>query len=220
MSNSSARLDDPVAGLRRDLRFEDTLLGRRYAFRSTWGLFSPRGVDEGTRLLLDHLEVGEADACLDLGCGWGPLGVAMAGAAPRGRTLLVDKDFVAVDYARRNLEGNGLANAEARLSNGFSHVGAEDFDVIAANLPAKVGKELLLILLHDARRHLRPGGSLYVVTVTGLRRFVARHFEAVLGDYDKLKQGRHYTVARATVARAGPGVGAALGAPGAGGAGA
>jgi 16S rRNA G1207 methylase RsmC len=189
--------DDPVAALRADIRLEAELLGRRYRLRSTWGLFSPRGVDEGTQLLLDHLEIGEADDCLDLGCGWGALGVAMAGAAPRGRTLLVDKDFVAVEYAARNLADNGLANAEARLSNGFSHVGERRFDIIAANLPAKTGRELLLILLHDARRHLNPGGALYVVTVTGLRRFIARHFEEVLGSYDKLKQGKHYTVARA-----------------------
>ena len=84
---------------------------------------------------------------------------------------------------------------EVRLSNGFSHVDRGGFDVIAANLPAKTGKELLYLLLSDARAHLAPGGRLYVVTISGLRRFIERNLEQVFGNYQKLKQGRSYTVA-------------------------
>ncbi len=192
-----SRGGDPVAHLRDDIVFSTRLKGRPLTFRSTWGLFSPREVDEGSRLLLDHLEVADHHDCLDLGCGYGPLGITLAALAPRGRTLLVDKDFVAVDYARRNIAGNGLANAEAMLSNGFSAVGERPFDLVVSNLPAKVGKELLSILLHDAHRHLRPGGRLCVVTVNGLRRFIERNFKDVFGNYDKRKQGAHYTVALA-----------------------
>lgn len=188
---------DPVARLREDIVFTAHLKGRDLTFRSTWGLFSPREVDEGSRLLLDQLAVAPHHDCLDLGCGYGAIGVTLAGLAPRGRTLLVDKDFVAVEYARRNIAANGLANAEAVLSNGFDAVGERRFDVVAANLPAKVGKELLTILLHDARTHLKPGGRLCVVTVSGLRRFIERNLREVFGNYDKLKQGRHYTVALA-----------------------
>lgn len=188
---------DYIASLREDIVFEARLRGRRFRFHSTWGLFSPRAVDEGSRLLIDHLELAPQAQCLDLGCGYGPIGLAMAALAPQGRTWLVDKDFVAVEYARKNAALNGLANAEALLSNGFSALGGRRFDVIASNVPAKVGKELLHLLLHDARSHLRPGGQLYVVTITGLRRFIERNFEEVFGNYEKLKQGRQYTVARA-----------------------
>lgn len=184
-----------VERLREDLDFEATLLGNALRFRTTWGLFSPREIDEGTRLLLRHLDL-EPDAdCLDLGCGYGSIGLAMAAAAPNGETWLVDKDFVAVDYARRNARENKLRNARAALSNGFSEVKKTDFDVIAANLPAKTGKELLYLLLHDAHAHLAEGGALWVVTISGLRRFVARAMEEVFGNYDKVKQGRAYTVA-------------------------
>jgi 16S rRNA G1207 methylase RsmC len=62
-------------------------------------------------------------------------------------------------------------------------------------VPAKVGKELLTLLLYDARDRLRPGGRLYVVTINGLRQFMRRNLEQVFGNYDKLKQGAHYTVA-------------------------
>ncbi len=190
-----------IDGLRRDIVFEETLRGHTLVFHSTWGLFSPREVDEGSHLLLNHIEVSEGDDCLDLGCGYGPIGLTMAKLAPAGRTLLVDKDFVAVDYARKNAVHNGLTNCEVMLSNGFEHIGTRQFDVVASNIPAKVGKELLQIILHDALAHLKPGGRLYVVTVTGLRRFIERHCKEIFGNYDKLKQGKHYTVAMAVKAK-------------------
>ncbi|ACL73956.1 methyltransferase small [Thioalkalivibrio sulfidiphilus HL-EbGr7] len=188
---------DYIASLREDIVFSDTLCGQPLTFHTTWGLFSPRGIDAGTRLLLDHVEVGEADDCLDLGCGYGPIGLTLARLAPKGRTCLVDKDFVAVDYSNKNARINGIGNAEAFLSNGFSAVGNRRFQVITSNLPAKVGKEMLYLYLYDAFEHLHPGGRLYVVTITGLRRFIERGFKEVFGNYDKLKQGKDYTVALA-----------------------
>ncbi|MFW5454544.1 class I SAM-dependent methyltransferase [Thioalkalivibrio sulfidiphilus] len=188
---------DYIASLREDIVFSDTLCGQPLTFHTTWGLFSPRGIDAGTRLLLDHVEVGEADDCLDLGCGYGPIGLTLARLAPKGRTCLVDKDFVAVDYSNKNARINGIGNAEAFLSNGFSAVGDRRFQVITSNLPAKVGKEMLYLYLYDAFEHLHPGGRLYVVTITGLRRFIERGFKEVFGNYDKLKQGKDYTVALA-----------------------
>jgi 16S rRNA (guanine1207-N2)-methyltransferase len=190
--------DQYIASLREDIVFSDTLAGHPLTFHSTWGLFSPRGIDGGTRLLLDHAHVEETDDCLDLGCGYGPIGLTLARMAPRGRTCLVDKDFVAVDYSAKNARLNGITNCEAFLSNGFSAVGERRFHVVASNLPAKVGKELLYLYLYDAYEHLHPGGRLYVVTITGLRRFIERGFKEVFGNYDKLKQGREYTVALAT----------------------
>lgn len=188
-------LQDYVDELRQDRAFEAELRGRTLRLHATWGLFSPREVDEGSRLLLKHIEVAPDADCLDLGCGYGPIGLTLAALAPQGRTLMVDKDFVAVEYAQGNAQRNGLGNCEAKLSNGFDQVGERRFDVIASNIPAKVGRELLYILLYDAWMHLKPGGSLYVVTVTGLREFFAKAMREVFGNYDKVKQGRQYTVA-------------------------
>lgn len=189
---------EQLAGLRRPIEFSEDLFGHRLRFQSTWGLFSPREVDEGTRLLLKHVEVDSAADCLDLGCGYGPIGLALAAAAPRGQTLLVDKDFVAVEFAQRNAALNHLQNAQALLSNGFDAIPRERrFDLIASNVPAKVGKELLTILLHDAHRHLKPGGAIYLVTINGLRDFMKRYLQEMFGNYKKVKQGAHYTVCRA-----------------------
>jgi len=165
-------------------------------FYTTWGLFSPRAIDDGSRLLLDYLELDTGDDCLDLGCGYGVLGLCMARSAPGGHTLMVDKDFVAVDYAERNRRHNKIENASCMLSNGFNQIPAQQFDVIVSNIPAKVGKEMLYIYLFDALVYLKPGGSFYIVTITGLRQFFKRGFSEVFGHYEKIKQGKTYTVAR------------------------
>ena len=183
--------------IRQDMTIETVQKGHPLVLKTTWGLFSPRAIDEGSALLLKYLEINSSDNCLDLGCGYGILGLTMARCAPEGKTLMVDKDFVAVDYARRNAQLNRLDNTETLLSNGFDQVPRQRFDLIVSNIPAKVGKEMLYIYLFDALDYLAPGGAFYIVTITGLRQFFKRGFLEVFGNYDKIKQGKTYTVARA-----------------------
>lgn len=183
--------------LKRDLEFDDTLAGEPLRFRTTWGLFSPRRIDDGTRMLLDRIEVRPSDDCLDLGCGYGPIGLTLARKAPQGITTLVDTNFLAVEYSRRNAELNGITNVECVTSNGLAQIRDRRFDLVASNLPAKVGREMLYTYLLDAHEQMNPGGRIYVVTITGLRRFIEKGFKEVFGNYDKVKQGREYTVAAA-----------------------
>lgn len=184
--------------LRQDIVFEEQLLGHRLSFHTTWGLFSPKGIDEGSRLLLDHLEVRHDDRAIDLGCGYGPLGLAIASTATDGGCLMVDKDFVAVEYANANARRNGIRNAEAMLSDGLRHVAPDRrFSLAVSNLPAKTSKEHYYLFFHDILDRLEPGGRFYVVVISGLRQFVARAFEEVFGNHRKVKQGRQYTVALA-----------------------
>jgi 16S rRNA G1207 methylase RsmC len=197
-----AKLD--IERLRQDLVFTESLRGHDLTFHTRWGLFSPRGIDEGTRLLLDHIEVPPDADCLDLGCGYGPIGLTLARLAPRGHTTMVDRDFVAVDYARANAERNRITNIEALLSDGLEALEGRRFGLVASNLPAKVGNEAYTILLHDAERALRPGGRIVVVTISGLRRFIERAFLEAFGNYEKVKQGRTHTVSMATRQREDP----------------
>ncbi|WP_246128484.1 class I SAM-dependent methyltransferase [Pleionea sediminis] len=183
--------------LREPLKFTTELKGFPLQFESTWGIFSPREVDEGSRLLLDHIEVDKTANCFDLGCGYGVLGITLAKMAPEGTTIMADKDFVAVDYANKNAKTNRATNAKAILSNGLEQLTDEKFDVIVSNIPAKVGNEMLTLFLHDALEHLNPGGRFYVVTINGLRQFMKRNFNEVFGNYKKHKQGKNYTVASA-----------------------
>lgn len=182
--------------LRKDNSIETTLCGQKLTLATTWGLFSPKSIDEGTELLARYVEINPSDNCLDLGCGYGPLGLMMAKAAPQGITHLIDKDFVAVDYSNKNANANGLSNAAAFLSNGFDQIDPDQkYDIIVSNVPAKIGDELLTLFLHDAYAHLNPGGKLYVVTISGLKEYFKRRMTDVFGNYNKLKQSKTYTAA-------------------------
>ena len=183
--------------LRRDIVFSETLQRHELTFHTTWGLFSPREIDAGSRLLLEHIEVDEGTHSLDVGCGYGALGLTLAAMSPKGTATLIDKDFVAVEYCRRNAVANGLENTEIFLSNGLNQVEQDSFDLVVTNLPAKSGKELYTLMFCDVYSKLQPGGRFYIVTINGLRQFVKRNFVEIFGNYKKLKQGPVYTVAMA-----------------------
>ncbi len=186
---------------RQDINFSATLAGQTLHFKTTWGIFSPREIDAGTQLLMQHMVIKPDDDCFDLGCGYGPIGLTMAKRAPNGQTLLVDKDFMAVEYSNTNAELNNIVNAKAMLSNGFQHIDPSlQFDVIASNVPAKVGKEMMSLMLHDAYQHLKTDGRLYLVTINGLRQYMKRNLKDVFGNYKKIKQGKTYTVHLSTKA--------------------
>ncbi len=110
---------------------------------------------------------------------------------------MVDKDFVAVEYANANARRNQLMNAQAMLSDGLRHVPEQRFTLAVTNLPAKTSKEHYYLFFNDIYEHLEADGRLYVVVISGLRQFIARAFEQVFGNHRKLKQGRQYTVAMA-----------------------
>jgi len=184
--------------LRQDLVLHPDLMGSAFTLHTTWGLFSPKAIDEGTLLLMDHLQVRDDDVALDIGCGYGPLGLAIARQAPKGQVHLIDKDYVAVEYARENAARNEIDNVEVYLSNALSNVPADlPLSLVVSNLPAKVGNELFHITFFDARERMQPGARIVVVTINGLRSYIKRSFTEIFGNYTKVKQGRSYTISMA-----------------------
>ncbi|EEZ80397.1 MAG: class I SAM-dependent methyltransferase [Candidatus Thioglobus sp.] len=191
-------LRNDIAKLKQDLTIQVNLLDHDLTFKTRWGVFSPRAIDEGTQLFLKHVDIQESDKCLDLGCGYGPIGLAVAKSCPRGEVHMVDKDFIAVELSNTNAKLNNTNNAQAYLSDAFSAVGKTDyFDQVLSNVPAKVGREQLSIILYDAYDALKPGGKITFVTINGLRHFIKDNFKSVFGNYKKLKQGQKYTIAQA-----------------------
>jgi len=181
-----------------DFTLQEDLLGHKLTFKTTYGLFSYKKVDDGTKLLIDSVQFKDGDNILDLGCGYGPIGIALAKSNPQGKVYLVDRDFVAVEYARGNCQLNGVSNCEVLLSNGFSHLEGVKFDVIAANLPSHFSNDMLRWMLQDAKNHLSDGGKLYVVTVSKLRKFIKREFESIFGNWKKVDHNAAYTISLAT----------------------
>jgi len=178
-----------IVELKKDIQFQANLKGSSLVFNSTWGVFSPREIDSGTDLFLRFLDIKNDEIALDIGCGYGPIGLAIAAYASQGEVHMVDKDFVAVEYANKNAKQNNLPNAKAYLSNGLSAVPKDiRFTTVVSNIPAKVGKEMLSILLHDVKQQLAPNGQFVVVTVNGLRQYMKRNFMEVFGIMKRLSK--------------------------------
>ncbi|MEO1917590.1 MAG: methyltransferase [Candidatus Thioglobus sp.] len=187
-----------IPKLKQDLSIQTTLLEHDLILKTRWGVFSPRSIDDGTLLLMKYLDVAKKDKCLDLGCGYGPIGLAVAKSCPQGEVHMVDKDFVAVELSNNNAKLNHIDNARAYLSDAFLSVNKDNyFDQIISNVPAKVGREQLSIILYDAYDALKPGGKITFVTINGLRNFIKDNFKSVFGNYKKLKQGQKYTISQA-----------------------
>jgi len=187
-----------VVNLKKDIKIVVNLLDNELILLTRWGVFSPRSIDEGTIMLMKHIEVGVSDICLDLGCGYGPIGLALAKHCTKGEVHMVDKDFVAIELANNNANLNNLSNTKAYFSDAFLQVPSEvKFDQVISNLPAKVGREQLSIILYDAFDALKPGGKITVVTIKGLKDFIKNNFKSVFGNYKKLKQGQKYIVSQA-----------------------
>jgi len=164
---------------RRLLRF--LYRGELLSFVVDTGVFSARRLDPGTALLIENLRLGPTDRVLDLGCGWGAVGVAAARSAPRGEVVLVDVNRRAARLARENLERNGVGNASVHVGRGYEPVGDATFDVVVTNPPYRAGRGLVLALLEEAPRHLRPGGRLLLVGkgsqgVLYYQRWLAEHW--------------------------------------------
>ncbi len=150
--------------------------GRRLRFDVAQDLFSSHEIDVGTRLLLRTL-LGEEQhryrKLLDLGCGYGPIGLALKAEVPAREVRMVDRDALAVHYARWNAHLNGFHNGvTVSGSLGFDDVADTDFDLVVSNIPGKAGESVIRHLLVRTRHHLAPDGRGAVVVVSPLAEYV------------------------------------------------
>jgi len=141
--------------------------GVRFRLQLQAGVFGAKKLDEATGLLLNALRIKPTDRVLDLGCGAGAIGITAALLAPRGHVTLADVNPMAVRLAQVNLDTNLIGNASTVLSDGYSALRGQRFEVIATNPPFhRLGSDDLdvaLRFIEEAPGFLRPGGRLYVV---------------------------------------------------------
>ncbi|MGH9294283.1 MAG: class I SAM-dependent methyltransferase [Acidimicrobiales bacterium] len=163
------------------------------------GIFASSGLDRGTELLIESTEFAPAQRILDLGCGWGPIGIAAAKSTPEGHVVLTDVNRRAAYLARRNLEHNRIDNAEVRVGPTYGPVAGERFDLIATNPPYRAGRELIEEILDAAPDHLTPDGRLVVVGKgsQGIRFYQERLERSWPGAVRVLARGSGYRVLEA-----------------------
>lgn len=143
---------------------EYTYLGRRLSILTDANVFSKDRVDFGSSLLIQTMQMNPDAKVLDLGCGYGPVGICAALLAEAGRITMVDINERAVELARKNIARNGISHAEAMISDGVQALPADaQFDTILTNPPIRAGKEKVFEFYEGAYRHLVAGGELWVV---------------------------------------------------------
>ena len=130
-------------------------------FMTDAGVFSKGELDVGSRLLLDALPALSGDV-LDLGCGWGAIGVAIAKANKEARVVMADVNHRALGLTKENCTRNGVT-AEVIESDGMAAVMGRTFDAVVTNPPIRAGKQVIYQMFADAAVSLKEGGALYLV---------------------------------------------------------
>lgn len=130
-------------------------------------VFSKGELDEGTRLLLEAVEVHVTDDALDIGCGAGIIGLHIARKATRGSVTMVDANLAAVAVARRNAEESGLSNIRVLPGDGAQAVLSDRFDLVVTNPPFHQGglqtTAIAERFMREAAQVLRRSGRFYLV---------------------------------------------------------
>ncbi|HBT59243.1 MAG TPA: 16S rRNA methyltransferase [Acholeplasmataceae bacterium] len=138
------------------------LNGHQYRFLTDAGVFSKTYLDFGTRSLLNVLEIDDqAQRFLDLGCGYGPIGIYVKKNYPNLDVHLSDVNDRAVLLAQKNATENQVVLTTI-VSDGFNNH-ENTFDVITLNPPIRAGKEVIFRLYDESFEHLTIGGKLWIV---------------------------------------------------------
>lgn len=171
--------------------------GHGLNFMTDAGVFSKGELDVGSRLLLDALPALSGDV-LDLGCGWGAIGVAIAKANRSARVTMADVNHRALDLARANCQRNGVT-AEVIESDGMAAVMGRKFDAVVTNPPIRAGKQVIYRMFADAAVSLNEGGALYLVIrkQQGAESCV-KYLKTLFEEVEKLDKSAGFWVLKAT----------------------
>ena len=136
--------------------------GTDLTFQTDAGVFSRGEMDTGTRLLLESLPEHMDGEILDLGCGWGVIGISIAKNWPGTKVTLADVNTRALELSRENAKRN-RAEVICAESDGMAAFAGKTFDAVVTNPPIRAGKQVIYRMFADAAEHLAPEGALYLV---------------------------------------------------------
>ncbi len=149
------------------------IAGFDLVFTTDRGVFSHGRVDKGTLLLAETMEIPDGARVLDLGCGYGVLGVVAALLCPTCKVTMVDINARACRLAEENAHANGIAQVEVVCGDAREVLAGREFDVILTNPPCRAGRELVLSLFEWVAGALSREGAFWCVIQTkkGARRY-------------------------------------------------
>jgi len=163
--------------------------GHEYKFKTVSGVYSFKRVDKATKILLDNMEV-HGKSVLDLGCGYGVIGITIKREHPNMDVFMSDINKRAVEFARINAKDN---NVEVHIKWGdiYQPWEGKKFDMIVINPPIAAGKKVWMKMIEEAPEYLNDGGTLQIVAFhnKGGRR-IKEFMEKIFGNVEDIwKEG-------------------------------
>lgn len=186
--------------------FNFDLGGHTLHFTSDNGVFSKHTIDFGSRVLIDAVLNRETLAdgpVLDLGCGYGPIGIALAKALPERQVTMSDVNERALALAKRNADANDVVDRTDIIESSVYEAVSGKFGVIVTNPPVRAGKPVVSAMLSGAKDHLIDGGEIFVVLqkkqgAPSAKKLLA----ATFGDAEVIKKDGGYYILHATLEEA------------------
>ena len=171
------------------------LRGIPFEFLTASGVFSKRRVDLGTRLLIESMVLPEDGYVLDIGCGYGAVGISAAVFNPCLHVVLVDVNSRAVWLARQNVEKNGVSNVKVRRGYLYEPVNDLVFDCVLSNPPVSAGMETVRAIIVNAPGNMACEAVFQMVVKSkiGGKRLCAV-FEETFGNVQVLARESGYRV--------------------------
>lgn len=163
--------------------------GHEYLFKTPSGVYSYGRIDKATKILLDHMVV-HGESLLDLGCGYGVIGIVAKKEYPRMKVFMSDINKRAVEFAKINAKDNNV-DVDIRWGDLYEPWKDMRFDMIVCNPPIVAGKKVWMKIIEDAPEYLNDGGSLQMVAYhnKGGKR-IKGYMEKVFGNVEDIwKEG-------------------------------
>ena len=139
-----------------------TVRSHNFTFITPSGVFSFGTIDRASLLLAEHAVIKENTTILDLGCGWGFLGIMIKKVFPATNVWMTDTNERALDFAQQNAKRNNI-KLTIMKSNLYNTIREQSFDIIITNPPMKAGREICYQIIEQAKHHLNTNGTLQLV---------------------------------------------------------
>lgn len=139
------------------------LRNKNLEFLTSSSVFSKRRIDLGTRVLIEAMILPQSGSVLDIGCGYGAVGITAAKVNPSLHVVMTDVNMRAVRLARQNIDANKVANADVRHGNLYEPVEGLHFNCVLSNPPVSAGMDIVKAIVLGAPNVLAPSGSFQMV---------------------------------------------------------
>ncbi len=169
-------------------------------FKSASGIFSAIEIDSASKLLIESAEIPTHSKILDLGCGYGMIGIVAAKSCPTCYVILTDINRRAVKLAKENILLNRVGNAEARQGDIYESVQDGKFDVILLNPPMVAGRDVVMRMIRGSLKCLNKQGSLQIVANKNKGgKFLFDEMKKLFKEVKVLKKSGGFWVVKGTI---------------------